>query len=548
MTDGAPTPRAPVDKRLQKEVNRRRTFAIISHPDAGKTTLTEKLLLYGGAIHLAGAVKARRASRHATSDWMELERQRGISVTSSVMQFAYDDYCVNILDTPGHQDFSEDTYRTLAAADSAVMLIDAAKGVEPQTEKLFRVCRLRNIPIFTFVNKMDRHGREPLDLMEELENHLGMPSCPMNWPIFDGARFIGVIDRGTDLIHTFDALDHGATAIEAQTAAWGTPEADALLPARAHKRLTEDLDLLDIAGDRFDLARVRAGELTPLFFGSALNNFGVQIFLEAFLGMAPPPLRYPTEDGFVDATNPTFSGFVFKIQANMDSAHRDRIAFMRVVSGRFSKGMEVKVPRLDKPMRLKNPSAFMARERSTIEEAFAGDIVGLYDPGIFRIGDTLTTGDAVRFRGIPHFSPELFRRVQVADPLKRKQLAKGLAQLSEEGAIQIFTEDHGGALDIVGAIGTLQFDVLIHRLEHEYRVEAILTALPYTLCRWIVGPGYDPRTFQRGQGSMCARDRDDHPVILFSNEWGVRWANDKNPDFELLPVSPLVDHAGGLGA
>ncbi|MCA9516914.1 MAG: peptide chain release factor 3, partial [Myxococcales bacterium] len=503
---------------------------------------------YGGAIHLAGAVKARRAARHATSDWMELERARGISVTTSVMQFSYDDYCVNILDTPGHQDFSEDTYRTLAAADSAVMLIDAAKGVEPQTEKLFRVCRLRDLPIFTFVNKMDRQGREPLDLMDELETHLGMRSCPMNWPIFDGYRFVGVYERSTELVHLFEADEaHGASEIEERTAKYGTPECDALLTPAARARLAEDLELLDVAGDPFDLQRVRNGELTPLFFGSALTNFGVRPFLDEFLKAAPAPSAYPTEEGAtVEATDTAFSGFVFKIQANMDQAHRDRIAFLRVCSGRFTKGMDARVPRLDKTIRLKNPSAFMARERSTIEEAFPGDIIGLYDPGLFRIGDTLTTGADVRFKGIPHFSPELFRRVMIADPLRRKQMYKGIEQLAEEGAIQMFSDWDSESPDIVGAVGTLQFDVLQSRLQIEYRVNARLETLPYQLCRWIVGPGFDPKKFQRGQGSSLARDRDGHPVLLLQNEWGIRWATEKNPDFKLLPVSPTVDHAGSL--
>ncbi|MFT7583101.1 MAG: peptide chain release factor 3, partial [Myxococcota bacterium] len=485
VTENADAGTDPAYKKRVREVERRRTFAIISHPDAGKTTLTEKLLLYGGAIHQAGSVKARRASRHATSDWMELEKQRGISVTSSVMQFVYDDYCVNILDTPGHQDFSEDTYRTLAAADSAVMLIDAAKGVEPQTEKLFQVCKMRNLPIFTFVNKMDRHGREALDLMDELESHLAMPACPMNWPVFDGAQFIGVYDRDTGEVHLFKADAHGATAIVAKTVVWGTDEANAVIPESAREQLEEDLALLDVAGDQYDINRVLRGELTPMFFGSALNNFGVEPFLKAFLRMAPRPSDFETLQGSVSATDKAFSAFVFKIQANMDSSHRDRIAFVRICSGRFNKGMEAKIPRLGKTIRLKNPSSFMARERSTIEEAFAGDIIGLYDPGLFRIGDTLTDRADIRFRGIPHFSPALFRRIRVADPLTRKQLIKGLTQLAEEGAIQVFSDYTTDQRDIVGAVGTLQFEVLEHRLKSEYRVDAIMTTLPYTLCRWV---------------------------------------------------------------
>jgi peptide chain release factor 3 len=537
----------PEQKRLHKEVARRRTFAIISHPDAGKTTLTEKLLLYGGAIHLAGSVKARRASRHVTSDWMAMEQERGISITSSVMQFTYNDHCVNILDTPGHQDFSEDTYRTLAAADCAVMLIDAAKGVEPQTEKLFRVCKLRGIPIFTFVNKMDRHGREPLDLMDELESHLGMRACPILWPVYDGAYFQGVYDRRTDNIHLFtQAKDHGASAIAARVIRLEDPDPEGALSASARERLTEDLELLEIAGDAYDPVRVRAGELSPMFFGSALTNFGVEPFLQAFLEMAPAPDVRATTTGIISATDTDFSGFVFKIQANMDSSHRDRIAFLRICSGRFVKGMEVRHQRLSKTIRLKNPSSFMARERSTVEEAYAGDIIGLYDPGTFRIGDTLATGADIAFEGIPHFSPELFRRVRVTDPLKRKQLLKGLTQLAEEGAIQIFADYTTEQIDIVGAVGVLQFEVLAHRLETEYRVEAVLEPLPFTVCRWVLGEGFEPKNFRRGQGNICARDRDGHPVVLFQNQWGIRWTMENNPNFELTPVSPLVAHAGAL--
>ncbi|MFO0747532.1 MAG: peptide chain release factor 3 [Myxococcota bacterium] len=562
MTDTTPTtpPTTPaatpaeseLQKRIREEVARRRTFAIISHPDAGKTTLTEKLLLYGGAIHLAGSVKARKASRHATSDWMEIEKQRGISVTTAVMQFVYDDYVVNILDTPGHQDFSEDTYRTLAAADAAVMLIDAAKGVEPQTEKLFRVCQLRGIPVFTFVNKMDRHGRDPLELMAEIESHLGMRTCPINWPVFDGADFVGVYERGSELVHIFQkGTAHGAEEVEAASARLGSAEADEMLTERAKKRLADDLELLDVAGDNYDLARVRTGALSPVFFGSALTNFGVKPFLESFLKMAPAPELVPTADGYIEATSTELSGFVFKIQANMDQAHRDRIAFFRVTSGRFVKGMDAWHPRLEKTLRLKNPTSFMARERTQIDEAFAGDIVGLFDTGVFRIGDSLTSGKKIVFQGIPHFSPELFRKVRVADPLRRKKLIDGLKQLAEEGAVQVFTDWYSEHPDIVGAVGTLQFDVLAHRLTGEYGCAPILTALPYTLCRWVVAKDpakpFDARTYKIGQGCTLAHDRDGHVVVLFQNNWGVNWAKDQNKDFDLLPVSPLAEHAGSLG-
>jgi len=537
-----------LDRRIRQEVAKRRTFAIISHPDAGKTTLTEKLLLYGGAIHMAGSVKARRAARHATSDWMELEKQRGISVTTSVMQFIYNEMVVNILDTPGHQDFSEDTYRTVAAADSAVMLIDAAKGVEPQTEKLFRVCQLRKIPVFTFVNKMDRHSLDPLELIENIEKHLGMRCCPINWPIFDGFKFIGVYERESRRIFAFEADEqHGATAIESKSAIFGTPEADEILTERACKRLEEDLELLDIAGDAYDTDRILRGELSPMFFGSALSNFGIEPFLDSFLEMAPPPGPAPTDEGEVLATDSELSGFIFKIQANMDSAHRDRIAFFRITSGRFTKGSDVWHPRLKKHLRLKNPTSFMARERSHVDEAFAGDIVGLFDPGVFRIGDALTAGKNLHFKGIPHFSPELFRKVRVADPLRRKKLIDGLRQLSEEGAIQVFADWHSENADIVGAVGTLQFDVLAHRLEHEYGCAPILTSLPFTLCRWVVGgEDFEGQQVKLGQGSQLARDRDGHAVVLFSNTWGVGWAQDQNPKLTFLPVSPLAEHAGHL--
>jgi len=542
---------SPEARRVAAEVSRRRTFAIISHPDAGKTTLTEKLLLYGGAIHEAGAVKARRAARHATSDWMELEKQRGISVTSSVMQFTYDNSAVNILDTPGHQDFSEDTYRTLSAADCAVMLIDAAKGVEPQTEKLFRVCQLRKIPVFTFVNKMDRVGRDPLDLMDEIESHLGMRATPMAWPLFDGATFQGVYDRTDETVHLFEAEKHGATAIQATGGRYDDPIVQSLLSDSGRERFEEELELLDIAGDPYDEARVMAGDLSPMFFGSALTNFGVELFLKRFLTMAPPPRDYQTvvgEDQAADSN--TFSGFVFKIQANMDKSHRDRIAFLRICSGRFSKGMEVWHPRNTKKIRLANPSSFMARERSIIEEAFAGDIIGLYDPGLFRIGDTISSKKGLAYKGIPHFSPEAFRRIRVGEPLKRKQLAKGLEQLAEEGAIQVFGDYVTGVHDIIGAVGTLQFDVLLHRLKSEYNVTGIMSPEPYTVCRWIIpkkgSAPFNPRTFKRGQGSMLAKDRDGHPVILFSNEWSTRWAANNNEGYELRPVSPVVAHAGDL--
>ncbi len=539
-------PATPEERRTAREIAARRTFAIISHPDAGKTTLTEKLLLYGGAIQMAGSVKARRAARHATSDWMEMERQRGISVTTSVMQFTYGEHCVNILDTPGHQDFSEDTYRTLAAADAAVMLIDAAKGVEPQTEKLFRVCQLRKLPVFTFVNKMDRHGREPLDLMSEIEEHLGMPAYASNWPVFEGPEFRGVYDRETEEIHLFQAARHGQTAIEAQVLRRDDPALSEHLSPAALARLDEDIELLDVAGDDTSPERVLAGALTPMFFGSALTNFGVELLLQRFLAAAPAPTPRRTVQGETVPVTAPFSGFVFKMQANMDASHRDRVAFLRVCSGHFHKGMKATLTRTGKVLSLKNPTAFMARERTVVEEAYAGDIVGLYDPGVLRIGDTLAVDGRVEYEGIPHFSPEHFRRVRVKDPLKRKQLAKGLAQLTEEGAIQVFADDFTEQQDIVGAVGVLQFDVLAHRLSHEYRVDVVLEPMPYKVCRWVVGDGFDRKTFRKAPSSLLVRDRDGHPVVLFPTEWGPNWVADKNPGLELLPVSPIAAHAGRL--
>ncbi len=511
------------------EIRRRRTFAIISHPDAGKTTLTEKLLLYGGAIRLAGAVKGRKAARAATSDWMEIERQRGISVTSSVMQFAYDGCMVNILDTPGHQDFSEDTYRTLAAADSAVMLIDAAKGVEPQTIKLFQVCKMRGIPIFTFVNKLDREGKDPFALMQEIEDVLGMRTCPMNWPVGMGSTFRGVYDRQKRQVELFDNRDHGQTKARVQTAGVDDPALTDLLGEDLHRKLTEDIELLDVAGDPWDFDRFRRGDLSPLFWGSALTNFGVQSFLEYFLRLAPSPEPRLAGDRLVDPEEPRFAAFVFKIQANMNPAHRDRIAFMRIVSGRFERGMEVQHVRLGKKVRLSQPQQFMAQDRQIVEEAYAGDIIGVFDPGIFRIGDTLCTGEPVVFEGIPSFSPEHFARVRFKDAMKSKHFRKGLDELTEEGAIQVFYATQPGHPDpILGAVGELQFEVFQYRMQHEYGVEVTLERLPYEIARWVEGEGYQPRRFW-GTDNLPVTDRDGRNVLLFRNEWSMRYVVEQNP-------------------
>jgi peptide chain release factor 3 len=538
----APAESAPVPpSNLAEEVRRRRTFAIISHPDAGKTTLTEKLLLYGGAIHLAGAVKARRAARHATSDWMELEKQRGISVTSSVMSFEYRGAHINLLDTPGHQDFSEDTYRTLAAADSAVMLIDAAKGVETQTKKLFQVCRLRGIPIFTFVNKLDRHGREPLELMDEIEQVLGIRSCPLNWPIGMGPEFKGVFDRRTTRLHLFDASGrHGEVQVDSRTASLSDANLVDAIGERAHSRLVEENEMLDLAGDQFDLSRILKGELAPMFFGSAMTNFGVEPFLNAFLDIAPPPGPRRTVVGPVEPERPKFSGFVFKIQANMDPAHRDRIAFMRVVSGRFERGMTVRHQRLAKDVRIAKSQTFLAQDRTTVEEAFPGDVIGLFDPGIYRIGDTLSEGALEPFEGIPRFSPEHFVQVRAKDAMKRKQLKAGLDQLSEEGAIQVFRQPGMGDQNpILGAVGALQFEVLEFRIKNEYGSDIVLNKLPYTVCRWVSSPKgekIDPRQFERGESSVVLEDKDGAMVVLFRNEWSLRWAIDNAKGVEFNAI------------
>jgi peptide chain release factor 3 len=508
---------------LATEIRRRRTFAIISHPDAGKTTLTEKLLLYGGAIRLAGSVKARRAARHATSDWMEIERQRGISVTSSVLQFEYGGHQVNILDTPGHQDFSEDTYRTLAAADSAVMLIDAAKGVEPQTKKLFAVCRMRGIPIFTFVNKLDRYGRDPFELMEEIEQVLGIRGCPMNWPVGMGPEFRGVYDRERGRVELFEGGDHGQRQAVSETRGTDDPGLGALLGRELHERLRAEIELLDIAGDPWNAGRFGRGELTPIFFGSALTNFGVRPFLEEFLRLAPGPVPRIASGSSVDPESDRFAGFIFKIQANMNPAHRDRIAFLRIVSGKFERGMTVRHVRLAKEIRLSQPQQFMAQERTVVDEAYAGDIIGLFDPGIFHIGDTLCTGDPVEFEGIPRFSPEHFARVSIRDALKQKHFLKGLQQLTEEGAIQIFYPANGSPDPIIGAVGELQFDVLLHRMEHEYGVKVEMTRLPHELARWVGGPGFTPK-LSFGSDNLLVTDRAGRHVVLFRNEYALRWA------------------------
>jgi peptide chain release factor 3 len=541
------TTRAAAQMPLQREVARRRTFAIISHPDAGKTTLTEKLLLYGGAIHLAGSVKARRAKRYATSDWMQLERERGISVTTSVLQFPYRGHAVNLLDTPGHQDFSEDTYRTLTAADSAVMLIDAAKGVEPQTKKLFQVCRMRQIPIFTFINKLDRHGRSPLELMDELEQVLGIRAYPMNWPIGMGPEFRGVYNRELGVIHLFATQGtHGESEAEERTVALDSPEAVESLSEREIGQLKEDIELLDVGGDRFSRDHSDRGLITPMFFGSAMNNFGVRPFLDRFLELAPTPTPRPSSRGPILPAREQFSGFVFKIQANMDPAHRDRIAFLRVVSGRYLKGMTAYHSRLGKEVRLAKPSQFLAAERMAIDDAWPGDVIGLFDPGQYRIGDTLCESDNFEFESVPRFSPEHFAVVRSKDPLRRKQLESGLEQLAEEGTVQIFQQLQMGMRDpIVGVVGALQFEVLQYRLEHEYGANILLERLPFSHARWVVGADFNPKSFDWEGNRQTVQDRDGLPLVLFRDDWALQHAEEKHPDLQFLTQAPQLRHLGG---
>jgi len=546
----------PITNSLEKQVKRRRTFAIISHPDAGKTTLTEKLLLYGGAIHLAGAVRAKGTQRNTTSDWMEIEKQRGISISTSVLQFEYNGYVINLLDTPGHKDFSEDTYRTLMAADAAVMLIDGAKGVEPQTRKLFEVCRMRGIPIFTFINKMDRPSREPLDLLEDLEKVLGIRSCPMTWPIGSGDRFRGVYDRQSKEIMFFhaDASTAKGKKLEAKMSGVDDPEFlkslggtrnDTYEAKELYDQFKSELELLEMAGDDFDWARVLRGELTPVFFGSAANNFGVERFLNRFIELAPMPA--PRKDSHtdkeIDPVTPKFTSFVFKIQANMDPSHRDRVAFIRICSGKFERNMMVRHARLEKDIKLAMPVSFFGQERVVVEEAWPGDVIGLVDTSsTLRIGDTLTEIKSAEYSGVPSFSPEHFSSVIILDPMKRKQLQKGLEQLSEEGVVQIYRQRGFGDKDpVLGAVGALQFEVLQHRLKAEYAVDVKIEKVAFSLCRWVTSKdskdvNLDP--FERREDSRVLVDRDDHPVILFRSEWAMKWAVDNHKELQFLTTAP----------
>ncbi|MEA5423996.1 peptide chain release factor 3 [Synechococcus sp. CCY9202] len=547
MTSTAQTPSAaassaadPELAALAEAVGRRRNFAIISHPDAGKTTLTEKLLLYGGAIQQAGAVKAKGEQRKVTSDWMELEKQRGISITSTVLQFDYSGSTINLLDTPGHQDFSEDTYRTLAAADNAVMLEDAAKGLEPQTRKLFEVCRMRQIPIFTFINKMDRPGREPLELLDEIETDLGLACWPVNWPIGSGDRFRGVIDRRSRQVILFQRAERGRQSEEKLLSVEEAAGSD-LVEADLLEAALEELDLLDGAGAELDLDLVHAGELSPVFFGSAMTNFGVRPFLDAFLELAQKPIARSSSAGTVDPIRPGFSGFVFKLQANMDPRHRDRVAFVRVCSGRFEKDMTVQHARTGKAIRLSRPQKLFGQDREVVEDAYPGDVIGLNNPGMFAIGDTLYVGPKVEYEGIPCFSPEIFSWLRNPNPSAFKSFRKGVNELREEGAVQILYDTDQSKRDpILAAVGQLQLEVVQYRLENEYGVQTRLEPLGFSVARWVVG-GW-PALEQVGRVFNCKTVRDawDRPVLLFKNTWNLNQLHDDHPELELSAVAPVV--------
>jgi len=527
----------------KQEIEKRRTFAIISHPDAGKTTLTEKFLLYGGAIREAGSVKSRRSNKHAVSDWMEIEKKRGISVTSSVLQFNYDDYCINILDTPGHEDFSEDTYRTLVAADSAVMVIDCAKGVEAQTKKLFRVCKLRNIPIFTFINKLDRQGQDPFALLEDLENALGIRGCPINWPIGMGKDFRGVYNRNKREVQLFGDGNHGQQKTDDLLVSIDDPTLEGLIGNDLYLQLLDDIELLDEAGDAFDLHKILIGDLTPVFFGSALTNFGVEPFLADFLDISTSPMPRKTNLGYIDPLDNNFSGFIFKIQANMNPAHRDRIAFLRICSGKFEKGMMVNHVQKGKKVKLAQPQQFLAQDRAIVEEAYSGDIIGIHDPGIYNIGDTLTFDDIdLRYTDIPQFAPEHFMRISTINAMKRKQFLKGIYQLAEEGSIQVFKRPFTGSEEIiVGVVGALQFEVLEFRLNNEYSVEISKQILPHKYIRWIEMDNFDSNQFKGTMDSMLVFSETEQPVALFQYEWSIKQTLEKNKGLSLRETSKNFD-------
>jgi peptide chain release factor 3 len=527
---------------LEREIARRRTFAIISHPDAGKTTLTEKLLLFGGAIQMAGAVKAKKAARHATSDWMKLEKERGISVTSSVMQFKYRDRVVNLLDTPGHADFSEDTYRTLTAVDSALMVIDCAKGVEERTIKLMEVCRMRRTPIFTFINKLDREGREPIDLLDEVESVLGIPCAPVTWPIGMGSRLKGVYHLLDDAVHLYESGKNYVTQEAEVIQGLGSPELDSRLGPDAAD-LREEIELVRGASHEFDAGAYLDGRQTPMFFGLAINNFGVTPLLDSFVQHAPAPSSRETTGRTVAAHEAKLTGFVFKIQANMDPAHRDRVAFMRICSGRFEAGMKMQHVRLGKQIKAANALTFMAQDREHVESAWPGDIVGLHNHGTISIGDTFTEGESLQFTGIPHFAPELFRRARLRDPLKLKALQKGLEQLSEEGATQFFRPMISNDL-ILGAVGMLQFDVVAYRLQNEYGVEAGFEKVNVQTARWIrCEDDKMLQDFKRQLQNNLAEDGAGHLVYLAPTRVNLQLTEERWPGIVFSATRETVHFA-----
>jgi peptide chain release factor 3 len=523
---------------ISSETKRRRTFAIISHPDAGKTTITEKLLLFGGAIQLAGSVKGRKAARHATSDWMEMEKERGISVTTSVMQFEHKNSIINLLDTPGHEDFSEDTYRTLTAVDSALMVIDVAKGVEDRTINLMEVCRLRTTPILTFINKLDREGREPIELMDEVENVLNIKCAPMTWPIGMGKRFKGVYHLYKDEIHLFSA-QHGGRIAEAEVIkGLDNPKLDELLDDQAQE-LRDEIDLVKGASHEFDLEDYLAGNLTPVFFGSAINNFGIIELLDAFAEYAPPPRPREAEQRTVSPDEPNFTGFVFKVQANMDPSHRDRIAFLRVCSGKFDKGMKVYHVRIGKNIQVANAITFQADSRKSVEEAYPGDIIGLHNHGTIQVGDTFSQGEMLKYGGIPYFAPELFRRVVLKDPLRAKALQKGLVQLTEEGATQLFRPLKNNDL-ILGAVGVLQFDVTAYRLKSEYNVECAYDTIPISTVRWVSSDKPAKlEEFKKKAFDNLAEDGGGYLVYVANSRVNLQLTEERWPDIKFSATREL---------
>jgi peptide chain release factor 3 len=536
------TAAADIQDELPREVARRRTFAIISHPDAGKTTLTEKLLLYGGAIEEAGSVRARKQQRHTTSDWMAIEQSRGISITSTVLQFEYEGAVLNLLDTPGHQDFSEDTYRTLAATDSAVMVLDGAKGIEPQTRKLFEVCRMRHIPILCFVNKLDQPAKDPFELLSEIERELKVSAVPMNWPIGDGPTFQGVFDLRHQQVLRFERTKHGASVAPMTVGGLDDPNLEDAIGPTAWRDLRDAAELLEGAGAAFDRKQFEYGRVIPVFYGSAVNNFGVEPFLRAVIEFAPPPsprhAKAKGEDFELSPVDETFTGFVFKIQANMDKRHRDRLAFMRITSGVFEKDMSVHHARLGREVRMTRPHRLFAQERETIDRAYPGDVIGFVNPGLFQIGDAVSSADPIEFDRIPRFAPEHFATLRAKQVTRQKQFQKGLEQLEEEGAMQVFVLHDGLRSEpILAVVGELQFDVLQSRLETEYNVETTLTNLPYKLARWVDRDVDEVARMTLPSRARVATDRNERAVVLFSSEWELEYAQKENPGVDFSAAS-----------